>query len=252
MGCSSLKSVHVADLSTWCKIAFYGPTANPLCYKAKLYVNNQELTELVIPEEITEIKDYAFYYYSHLTSVTMGASVTSIGDEAFSGCSSLVSITMGSGVTSVGNNAFYYSTSLKSVYITDLSAWCKISFSNWGSTPLCYDANFYINNQELTELVIPTEIKQIKNFTFYHCRKLEKITIGEQVTAIGSQSFKYCSSYAQVYCHGTTPPIINPSSINSSFDEYSDNKTLYVPKGCSSKYASSYWANFFKTIKEMD
>lgn len=250
--CSSLKSVHIADLSEWCKITFYGPTANPLCYKGKLYVNNQELTELAIPEEITEIKDYAFYNYYYLTSVTMGTSVTSIGDEVFSGCSSLTSITMGAGVTSIGNNAFYNCTSLQSAHISDLSAWCKIAFSSWASTPLCHDAKLYLNNQELTELVIPTDIKQIKNFTFYKCRGVEKLTIGEKVTSIGNQSFLYCAPLTQVYCYATTPPTINVSSTNSTFYGSGASRTLYVPAGCSSAYQSSNWASFFGTIEEME
>ena len=46
----------------------------------------------VIPNSVTSIGGYAFYYCSDLTSVTIPNSVTSIGNYAFSGCSGLTDI----------------------------------------------------------------------------------------------------------------------------------------------------------------
>ena len=249
--CALLKSVHVADLSVWLKIAFQGPTANPLCCNAKLYVNNQELTELVVPEEITEIKDYALCNYSYLTSVTMGAGVTTIGNRAFDGCSSLTSVTIGAGVTSIGAYAFNGCSSLQSVYIKDLSAWCKISFTGLYASPFKYGTKLYLNNYEVTELVIPEDITEIKAYAFYYCTSIKKIIIGKNVTSIGTKSFGYCHSLTEVYCQGTTPPTINSSSDFSPFTGSSDNRTLYVPAGCVEAYKNAYWGNFFKTIVEM-
>ena len=229
-GCSSLKSVHITDLSAWCKITFSYASSNPLYYAEKLYLNNQELTEIVIPADVKQIKDYAFYGYKNLMKVIMNDGVTSIGSGAFLGCSSL-----------------------KSVHVTDLSAWCKITFSDSSSNPLNRTGvKLYLNNEELTELTIPADIKQIKNYAFYGYKALAKVTMGEQVTSVGIQSFRDCSSLTQVYCYGTTPPTINPSSTNSSFNGSKDGRTLYVPKGYLSAYQSSSWANYFGTITEME
>jgi hypothetical protein len=141
---------------------------------------------------------------------------------------------------------------LKSVHITDLSAWCKITFGSYCSNPLNNGAKLYLNNEELTELTIPADIKQIKNYAFYGYKALTKVTMGEGVTSVGTQSFRECSSLTQVYCYDTTPPTINPSSTNSSFNGSKDGRTLYVPKGYLSAYQSSDWASFFGTITEMD
>ena len=46
-------------------------------------------TDLVIPDGVTSIGDYAFGGYSGLTSVTIPDSVTSIGSYAFNWCYSL-------------------------------------------------------------------------------------------------------------------------------------------------------------------
>jgi hypothetical protein len=142
---------------------------------------------------------------------------------------------------------------LKSVHITDLSAWCKITFSDSSSNPLNRTGvKLYLNNEELIELTIPADIKLIKNYAFYGYKALTKVTMGEGVTSVGIHSFRECSSLTQVYCYGTTPPTINPSSTNSSFNGSSDKRTLYVPKGYLSAYQSSSWANYFGTITEMD
>lgn len=55
-----------------------------------LYINGNKVeNELVIPNGVTNINDYAFYKCSGLTSVTIPDSVTSIGNGAFADCTSV-------------------------------------------------------------------------------------------------------------------------------------------------------------------
>ena len=93
--CGGLDAVYITDLSAWCGIWFHGnsATANPLCYAHNLYLNGELVTDLVIPDGVTSIGDYAFYNCAGLTSVTIPDSVTSIGEYAFRGCSGLTSVT---------------------------------------------------------------------------------------------------------------------------------------------------------------
>lgn len=70
-----------------------------------------------IPDGVTAIGDYAFYYCSGLTSVTIPSSVTSIGESAFKHCTGLTSITIPNSVTSIVNLAFWDCDSLTIVYI---------------------------------------------------------------------------------------------------------------------------------------
>ena len=81
--------------------------------------------DLVIPEEVnymgrtrkvTRIGDRAYYWLSGFKSISIPKSVTSIGEAAF--------------------YAFYEDGGLTSVNISDLEAWCKITFKGFYSNPL--------------------------------------------------------------------------------------------------------------------
>ncbi len=50
------------------------------------------LTEITIPNSVTEIEQWAFLNCLGLTSVTIGSSVTSIIQQAFDGCTGLTSV----------------------------------------------------------------------------------------------------------------------------------------------------------------
>ena len=116
-GCSSLKGVYITDIAAWCGIVFGSDSANPLYYAHNLYLNGELVTDLVIPDSVTSIGDYAFYECYSLTSIDIPDGVTSIGGDAFTWCSSLTSIDIPDGVTSIGNDAFYGCSSLTSVTI---------------------------------------------------------------------------------------------------------------------------------------
>ena len=85
--CSNLKKVIVSDIAAWCGISFGNAYSNPLSYAQNLYSDeNTKKTDLIIPNSVTSIGDYAFAPCSGLTSVTIPNSVTSIGVSAFYGC----------------------------------------------------------------------------------------------------------------------------------------------------------------------
>ena len=116
--CSGLKKVIVSDIAAWCGIIFSGYYANPLTYARHLYSDeNTEIKDLVIPNDVTSIGNYAFYGCSGLTSIVIPNSVTSIGNSTFLGCSGLTSITIPNSVTIIGNYAFYNCSGLTSITI---------------------------------------------------------------------------------------------------------------------------------------
>ena len=92
-----------------------------------LYLNNELVTSITIPDGVTAIPSCAFY-----------------------GCNSLSSITIPDSVTSIGNYAFEYCSKLQNIYITDIAAWCNISgldnLMRYGTS----NKNLYLNNELVT------------------------------------------------------------------------------------------------------
>ena len=119
------------------------------------------LESIIIPNSVTSIGDYAFYYCRELTSVTIPNSVTSIGDSAFHFCSGLTSVTIPNSVTSIGDSAFRFCT-------------------------------------RLTLITIPNSITSIGEGAFAYCRELTSIKIPNSVTSIGNNVFKNCNPELEI------------------------------------------------------
>ena len=182
-GCYYLESVYyTGTIEQWCNIDFVDGLSNPLHYAHNLYINNKLVTELNIPNTVTQIRQYAFADYSKLTSITIPNSVTSIGDSAFSNCSNLTSITIPNSVTSIGSYAFSYCSNLTSVTFAENSQLKSI-----GEYAFSYCSN-------LTSITIPNSVESIGNYAFKGCSKLESVTIRFWVNSIGTDAFSNCSA----------------------------------------------------------
>ena len=189
--CTSLTKVnYLGTIDGWVSIDFYDASSNPLANGADLYINNEKVTEAVITTA-TEIKDYAFYYYTSLTSVVIPNSVTSIGERAFHGCTSLKSITIGDSVESIGSSAFEGCTSLTSIVLPN-------SLESIGSSA------FY-NCSSLTSVIIPNSVTSIDFYAFEGCTSLTSIEIPNSVTSIGYSAFYGCTALT-IYCEAESEP----------------------------------------------
>ena len=176
--CRSIESVYITDIAAWCNIDFADFNANPLLHANSLYLNNELVTELIIPDSVTSIRNYAFYGCNNLTKITIPGSVTSISDKAFSYCDNLTSVTISDGVTSIGESAFDYCHSLTDIALAD-------SITSIGDRAFWYCTS-------LTSITIPDGVTNIGNGVFSSCEKLKTITIPSSVTSIGESAFDFC------------------------------------------------------------
>ena len=130
-------AVCITDLAAWCNISFANYNANPLRWGGNLWLNDEKVTDLVIPETVTELKAFAFDNCASLTSVVIHDNVTTIGASAFWSCENIASVVIGSGVTTIEAMAFDYCEGLTSVYY-------KGTASEWENIEITASENDYL------------------------------------------------------------------------------------------------------------
>lgn len=107
--CGKIENVYISDIAKWCMFNpgnYYGAhpfTASDRTHR--LYLNNAELLNLVIPNDVTHIGRFAFRYCT-ITSVTIPNSVTAIYNTAFKS-TLLTAARVPSSVTTIGDVCFH-------------------------------------------------------------------------------------------------------------------------------------------------
>ncbi len=164
--------------------------------------------ELIIPNSVTTIGDYAFYYGGVLFSLILGNSVQIIGDYAFAGYSNLSGdLVIPSSVTSIGDGAFggcggfdniivesgnsYFDSrdncnAIVETATNKLVAGCKNSFIPNTVTAIGASA---LGNCGLSSFVIPPSVTTIGDFALAW-NDLTSIVIPNNVVSIGKGAFE--------------------------------------------------------------
>ena len=214
------------------------------------------LASVTIPESVTSIGKSAFYNCRSLTSVIIPDGVTSIGSSTFYGCSSLSSITIPDSVTTIGNSAFYNCSSLTNIAIPEsvtsigerafygcvgelmINSKTVVEEDYTSSNYPTYSSG-WLQGSEFTKLSIGDNVTKIGSYAFYDCYSLTSVTIPDGVTSIGSSAFEYCSSLTSV-----TIPNSVTSIGNYAFRDCSSLKEVYCkpttpPSGGASMFSSN-------------
>ena len=206
--CSGMNWVKISDLNAWYAIDFANAYANPLYYANHFYVNTNEVVNLTVTSNISEIKDYAFVGYEGLHSVSIGYYVTSIGNSAFENCSGLTSVTIGNSVNTIGDDAFKDCTNLTSVTLNNNAiASADYTSSNnlktiFGNQVTSYTFGAIVYSigkyacygcTGLTSLTFPNTLQTIGLHTFNGCTSLTSVTLPSSVYFIDQSAFQGCS-----------------------------------------------------------
>ena len=171
------QKLTITDLEAWCNIEIGGVIISG----AAVYLNDNELTELDIPETVKTIKPYAFMGFKSITSIHIPSSVDSIGYNAFMGC-----------------------TSVTKVSADDIASWCGIHFGpttllNTGgvlnlSNPVYYSQNLYIGNSSISKLDIPEGVDSIGSCAFINLKSLTEVSLPSTLRYVGPDAFRECTN----------------------------------------------------------
>lgn len=232
----------------------------------------RNVEELSIPESVCSIGEEAFLGCQNLTTINIPQTITRIEQATFSGCKKLTGITIPQSVTSIGYGAFAACNSLTRVDITDLSAWCNISFGENWSNPLQSAHNLYVDGELVTHLVIPNDITAISNsifeggfcfesidipegvtkigrYAFCNCPNIRSVTIPSTVVCVEHGAFETCTQLAEVFCPSTTPPQMD----GLVFMDCASELVIYVPSESVDAYRTAVgWMNYADMIVGMD
>ncbi len=171
-----------------------------------LFYNCSSLTTANIPTspEITRLPEYTFCQCTSLADITIPDNITTIGYSAFNKCTSLASIYIPATVTTIESNAFADCTALEKVITPSIAAWCGISYPGYNATsnPLNYTHRLFVgdkeNNTEVTDLVVPDGIEEIKPLAFYGFTAMTSLTLPTSVKKLGNYAFYASTGLTEV------------------------------------------------------
>ena len=221
--CDSLTNVTIGDSVTTIGEAAFGGCSNLAEFKGKfaadggccLIKDNTIIayaeasgTTYTIPDSVTTIGNFAFYWCISLTSVTIPDSVTTIEEWAFGWCSRLTSVTIGDSVTTIGDRAFYDCDSLTSVY-------CEAT-----TPPTLGDSYVFDDNASGRKIYVPAEsveaYKTAENWSEYAADIVGyDFETGEEVIVVKSELFY--TATALVEPHNTSS--FNVAIVSNEWDE---------------------------------
>lgn len=187
------------------------------------FASCEKLGKVVFHEGLERIGESAFRGCYSLEQIALPASLRTIGARTFWGCTGMKDVTIGENVHSIGERAFYECESLENVMISDIDAWCEISFANAYSNPLYFAENLVLDGEVVTTLSVDVPVAfsafrgygklehatfgagvtRIGGSAFYDCDGMVSIVMGKETAQIGSYAFEGCTALESVFYQGT-------------------------------------------------
>ena len=134
--CYFIEEVHINDLAAWCQITF---SSNPLYYGQNLYLDGEQIIDLVIPDTVTAISVGAFEG-GVFQSVTIPGSVKTIGNEAFRDAK-ITTLLLSEGLESIGADAFSNGKVTSVIFPSTLQEIGAYAFSSYSLKSITFKGN---------------------------------------------------------------------------------------------------------------
>ena len=256
---ATIKNVHISSVSDWCDITFKTPEVNPLYQgNATLYVNGKATTDIVIDDDVTTVRAYAFYNYKNMTSLVIGKNVYSIGNQAFAGCANLEKITFNAKnakALTLETEAFAYAghTGMRDEFGNKIYKSIEVEIGADVSMIPAYlfateSGEYDYKTPTLTKVTFAegSKCSKIGKYAFYSCDRLADVTFGywkeiepideeseptyefvSTLTTIDEGAFEYCEKLQSIIL-GETMQTINADA----FLGCGNVTEVEIPNGC--------------------
>lgn len=178
---------------------------------AQSFQNKKYLTQIILPDNLTAIREEAFAGCTGLSTVKLPGTLKIIGNKAFEGCTNLQSITIPKSVISIEDLAFNQCSRLSDIKLNE-------------------------------------GIQTIGKSAFSNCISLEKIDLPYSLTNIGNGIFINCKNLKVIYSQNPEPIKFPKDSEHPNINIYKQ-ATLYVPANAIEKYSTAIKWRRFKKIK---
>ncbi len=142
------------------------------------YAERKDITEVNIPNGVTNISERAFAKCTNLKKLIIPDSVTTIGASAFSECENLEEVVLSKNLKKLSYRTFADCKRLKRIVIPE-----GIEELDWAVFSGC---------ENLEEIILPNSIKTLNKQLFLKCKKLKSIILPENLESLPNECFKGC------------------------------------------------------------
>ncbi len=157
------------------------------------FKKNTEITEVIIPESVREIRQSAFRDCTGIKKITLPDTLQTIGSFAFYGCSSLEKIDLPQSLDKMNEGNFIKCNKLTEINISTENK----KFKSEGGV---------LYNKDMTTLIlypigktaesfrVPEGVKTVGNSSFAYCKYIKTVTLASTVENVADHAFRECSA----------------------------------------------------------
>lgn len=212
-GANKLMAINVAEGNSY-YVSVDGILFNKDKTTLLVYPAGKASRSYTVPDTVTKINAYAFYWNELIESITVPGTVENIGGDAFAGCENLASISLSEGLFSIGSTAFHQCRALstitfpasleklgddmfescyelKEILVADESTYFKsidsVLFDYSGRTLVAYPAGKLQGTY-----TVPDGVEAIGDYAFLYAKNLVNVVFPDSLLTIGSSSFSGC------------------------------------------------------------
>ena len=195
---------------------------------------NMTVTDIQLPDSLTEIGGDAIYRHGALKSITFPKGMTSFNTsrETFGDCKALEEIKFEGAVTELGQ-VYRYCKGLKTVTIPDtvtsIVDWAfqgcsQITEVTFPDSVTSIGGSIFSECPALTKVTLPSKLESLGNGALQLCKGLTELTLPDTLTTIGAYAFSSCTGIRE---------LVIPASVtaigNAAFSRWTSAQTIRFP-----------------------